>query len=763
MKKFLLLLFLTLTATMAGAREWTAYMSYHNAVKCIPAAGAIYTLANGSLFTYVPGDDKVKTYSKATGMNGTYIRLMDFSKSEQAFILVYNDNNIDILGTNDSITNMPEYKNSNLSDKTVNDVTTDGRRAFLATNSGVVVIDLKYRTFDNTYNFRRAVTGAVGYDGKIYASTAQGIYVGDEADNLLDAANWSLFSGAVLKNLSVFAGRLYGLGADGLYQVDLSNGAATKFFTGDFVYKNQTDSMLVTGNYAGTYIVDLEGNARRIGGENDYRWLTYDGKNYWACRGYAGLQPFMLAEGLLAEAADPVVPNSPVRNYDYALTYSPDHRLLIGGGSLNYTARFYEGTVMSYKNGLWQNLIGDSVVKRTGLLFRNVTSVVQDPQDTAHVFASTAETGFYEFRGRDYVAHYDCTNTPLATILPQSKDYRYYVRVSGLTFDKEGNLWMLNNQVDSILHVRLASGGWKSFRFASLSGYPTFDKILFDSRGRAWITHRRTTSAHHAGILCLDYNGTITDTSDDNWKFVYQFTNQDNTSYTFNLVYDVAEDRDGQIWIATDQGPFVLRTPADIFGSSPVFTQVKVPRNDGTNYADYLLSGVPITCIAIDGGNRKWFGTDGNGAYLISADGLETIHHFTAENSPLLSNTVYSIAINGETGEVMLGTDAGLVSYRSDATEPRESLEKSNVKVYPNPVRPDFRGNLRVDGLSYNSDVKITTVSGQLVAQGNSEGGTFTWDLRNLRGHRVPTGVYYVIASDEEGKKGAVAKFVVIH
>lgn len=761
-KKFLFSLCLFGLALLADAREWTAYMSYQNATRNIPVDDVVYTLANGGLFTYRMGDTKVKTFSKSTGLSDTGIKFIEYSKDEEAFILIYNNNNIDVLGLNDSITNMPEYKNSSLNDKTVNDVSIEGRNAYLATNSGVVVVNLRRREFRNTYSFGKAVNSCISVDGIIYAATTDGIYRGDEGTNLLDASNWTYFCRGNFFKLLYFGGQLYGGATDALYTISTEQGTISPHIGARYNYFNALDDRLIFGNFGQVVVLDSEGHFHFYNLNNDFQFVSFDGEHYWMSRGYNGLQPYTLENDTFKVAGDAVIPNSPVRNYAYWLKYGAGERLLVGGGSLNYTGQTYAGTIMTYKDGIWTNYNQDSIVRQTGLLFNNVTAVAEDPFDASHLFASTAGTGLYEFRNDSLVARYDYRNSPLLTILPNVSDPYYYVRVGALQFDKSGNLWMFNNQVDTVLHVKLADGGWHSYYFESLSRYPTFDKIIFDRRGWLWATHRRTTAIHHAGILCLNFADTPANTADDAWRFVYQFTNQDNTSYTFNLLYDIVEDRDGDIWIATDQGPFVLQTPTDIFTSSPVFTQIKVPRNDGTNYADYLLSGVPITAIAIDGGNRKWFGTNGNGVYLVSADGLETIHHFTAENSPLLSNTIYSLSVNGETGEVMIGTDAGLIGYRSDATDAQEELKESNIKVYPNPVRPEFSGNLRIDGLAWNSDVKITTVSGQLVAQGTSVGGTFTWNLKDKRNNRVATGVYYVIASNESGKKGAVAKFVVI-
>jgi hypothetical protein len=193
------------------------------------------------------------------------------------------------------------------------------------------------------------------------------------------------------------------------------------------------------------------------------------------------------------------------------------------------------------------------------------------------------------------------------------------------------------------------------------------------------------------------------------------------------------------------------------------YTQIKVPRNDGTDLADYLLANVDITCIAVDGANRKWIGTSGAGVYLISADNMEQLQHFTTDNSPLLSNDVESIAVNGTTGEVFFGTQQGLCSYMSDATEAAIEMVKDDVYAYPNPVTSAYNGLISVVGLSMNADVKILTTSGQLVAQGRSNGGTFTWDGRDRQGRRVASGVYMVATATSDGKKGVVCKIAVIN
>ena len=190
--------------------------------------------------------------------------------------------------------------------------------------------------------------------------------------------------------------------------------------------------------------------------------------------------------------------------------------------------------------------------------------------------------------------------------------------------------------------------------------------------------------------------------------------------------------------------------------------QYKVPRNDGTDYADYLLAGNEITCKAVDKAGRKWFGTNGNGVYLISADNNTQEQHFTTDNSKLLSNTIESIAINDQTGEVFFGTERGLCSYVSDATQTNTEMTKDNVWAYPNPVTPEYNGLITVTGLTLNADVKILSANGALVAEGRSNGGTFTWDGNDQKGRRVASGVYMVVTATSDGNKGTVCKIAIV-
>ena len=264
------------------------------------------------------------------------------------------------------------------------------------------------------------------------------------------------------------------------------------------------------------------------------------------------------------------------------------------------------------------------------------------------------------------------------------------------------------------------------------------------------------------GVM-LDFNSTVDDTSDDMHVFRQTIVNQDGVVYDPDYYNCFVQDLNGQIWIGTSSGLFVIEDPEDFINNDDfTYTQIKISRNDGTDYADYLFNGIDVSAIAVDAANRKWIGTSSDGIYLVSEDGQETLQHFTTENSPLISDQIQSIAVNPQTGEIMIGTFLGLVSYMSDASTPAAELDKDNVRVYPNPVRPEYNGIITVNGLTHNAEVKITTVTGQLVYSGRANGGLFTWNGCNQNGKRVSSGVYNVISTNAEGEKAVVNRITFI-
>ena len=600
-----------------------------------------------------------------------------------------------------------------------------------------------------------------------YSSVAKVVVLLYENGNIdllgLNGSTWNMsdlkrksLSDKTLNELTVVGSEALISTNSGLALIDLSKGYFVDFYTFDSKVTNAT---IQNGKiYVKTANGVMEGD-RNLNLLDASNWVTVAASTVTF-----GPTAEEKAEGeALLEQMKDIVPNSPTRNYSYHL-YTHGNRLLMAGGNFYYPNVNYPGMALKYENEKWTAFDEEEAIALVGEpAYQNVTDVVQDPNDTEHHWLGTMRSGIYEFKDYKLVNHYSYENSPLTTILPNSTNARLYIRTTALNYDPDGNLWMMNNECDTIVRVLKKDGTWTSIYVEDITGNTTFDKIVFDQRGWMWSNSRRdATTGHYAGILVMNYNGTLSTNKDDKYKFIKTFHNQNDVSYDPTYVYCITETLDGSIWIGTDAGLFVSEEPGKVFDDDFYLSQLKVPRNDGSNLADYLLNAVSVKCITIDGGNRKWIGTVDDGVYLLSADGMETLERFTTENSPLISNEINDIAINGETGEVFIATTKGLCSYRGNATDPATSMSSDNLKVFPNPVREDYQGDVHITGLMYNSDVKIVSAAGKLVAEGTSVGGEFSWDCCHQNGRRVNSGIYYALCTDENGNKGAVAKILII-
>ena len=450
-------------------------------------------------------------------------------------------------------------------------------------------------------------------------------------------------------------------------------------------------------------------------------------------------------------------PGGPKYNHFYESKFSNGKLYTTGGYFLSgMNDPSYPGTVQVFDGDDW-NIYEDELNKKTGYQYVDNNCIDIDPTDEEHVFVG-GRCGLYEFRNGKLLKYYNKDNSLLRGAIDGNNELgNNFVIVNSVQYDSEGNLWVLNCQAKDVNLLELTKDGkWNNHSKATLkdskgTGLTGLRSMFFDSRDLLWFVN---TSWLDPAVFCYDK---ATDTL---LKYV-TFKNQDGITYHPTYIYCVCEDREKNIWVGTNIGPFMI-DKNEVGQESVTFNQIKVPRNDGSNYADYLLNGVYINHITIDGGNRKWFATNGAGAFLISADNMKQIANFNKSNSYLLSDDILSIAINQESGEVFFLADKGLSSYMSDASEPSEDMSDDDVYAYPNPVTPEYEGIITITGLSYDADVKITSSNGALIAEGRSYGGMFSWDGCDKKGRRVASGVYMVITATSDGKSGIVSKIAII-
>lgn len=688
----------------AAIGQWNAYMAYADITDIEPAGNIVYVLSSGSLFSYNVNDQSISVYNKVYPLNDTDISHIAWCSSAKRLVIIYENQNIDLLDNNGDVINISDYYNkSTTEDKTVYNITISGNYAYLSTGFGILKVNVKDAEINDTYNLGMKITDCAINGNTIYAKTATGIYAGKTTDNLLDKTNWHRTS----DNIS--------------------------FSDDNDITVSQTN------------------------GYTEYTAYDATNKCYWSNQNNGKLQGYKLSEdGEKTIIAQDINPDGPKYNYFGFLKFYNDKLYTCGGTDWDESKN---ACIQILNNNKWNIFQDKGIEELTGVAYRDIMCIDINPHNE-NIVAAGSRSGVYIFKNGLFEKLYTYDNSPLKTASTVETDDKNYVLVTSVFFDYNENLWCLNSisPTTSILEYTKEEK-WISHHKKNLMVYDdrSFEKMrmmMQASNGLTWFVN---DFYRKPALVCYQI-------STDAILVYDTFINEDASELSLTGVRCVAEDKNNNIWIGTNAGPLMLESYN--IGKDPdevIFNQVKIPRNDGTNLADYLLSGVDITSIAIDGGNRKWFGTNNNGVYLISDDNMVQLQHFTTENSPLPSNTIKSIAIDNNTGEVFFGTEKGLCSYMSDATMPNDEMNKDNVYAYPNPVRPGYRGNITITGLSYDADVKITTVNGTLVAEGRSTGGSFQWDGNDNEGKRVASGIYMVQTAKSDGSKGTVCKIAIIN
>ena len=733
MRRYLLLCMCWVCALLATAQTgWKTYLSYYGTTQVAETRHQVFAVANGSLYRYDKADQQVKFYSTEDGLGDTNIGHIGYNETTESLLITYaggnSEGNMDLLSA-DGIYHLPYLKNStNYQDKTIHGLYFQDRYAYVATAFGIVVVDMQAQEVKDTYRFE-TVYGVCCLNNQLYAATPQGLMAGALSDNLLDPQNWHVVDANPVDQVVNFGGQLYLLQQGvGIFRY---TSAGRQSFLAD---KNLTD-LTVTG----TKMVALKSGSAVV-------WKSASQKEtlsiqstaiqgvasledtYWLAAAEKGLLGMQNNQLIVSDLV--LVDQSPKRNLAYSMTFAQGRLYVVGGG--RWTDRYRNpGTLMIYDGSSWLNFDESKVSAR------DYMQVAVDPTDPTHYFVSTYGEGVLEFQEDQFVKQYLTTGTTLQSAIPTSNNY---IRVTGLVFDKEGNLWMNNSSVSQPIHCLQADGTWKAYD-SSLGPTEMPDQMICTANGNIWMNIPYNT---HTGLYVFNQES---DT------FLGSVASANGATINVNAYYCLAEDRNGDIWVGTNRG--VIISPAG--SARNVLTQPiyfrRPTRDDNTAY---FLDGERVNAIAVDGGNQKWIATETSGVYLVNEDGSETLEHFSTDNSPLLSDKVNSIAIHSETGEVFFGTDKGICSYQGTATA--GSADYNNVYAYPNPVRPTDPRRVTITGLMNDSNVKITDLAGNLLYQAKSLGGQLSWNCSGVK-----SGIYLVLAATEDGGEGVVTKIMIVN
>ncbi len=736
--------------------QWRTHLPYQYCTLSEATNAKIYCSATGGLFSFNLEDNSVEKISKVDGLSDNGVSAMRWMSESETLILAYQSSNIDII-RGESVINIPDIMMKQIpGDKTIYDIYFIGQKAYLSTGFGIVVLNLERDEISETYYIGDSgdalkVNQLTSDATHLYAATDEGIRKALLTDPfLVDFNSWTLVSdipnsGGAFSAIASFKQSLftsYDDPAELQDQVYYNTGSTWNsypYFTGKLCHEilNQGDRLSIVGDSLVDLISDNYLVVQQLTVTQPRSASIDENGNLWIAS-FGG--------GLVTDQGGgqwSIIPNGPssISVFDMEASQGILHAVQ-GGVTAIWGNRFRSASLQTFMDQKWST--------RANWDQRDLITLALDPSDPMHAYAGSWGWGLVEYTQQG-INRFTETNSSLQTILPGN-----YVRIGGVAFDPDGNLWMTNANVPEPISVLKPDGSWKSFRLNNLlTDYNTLGEILVSQAGHLWVIVPRGN-----GLFAMDNNLTVDETSDDVYRKV---SVEDRFGKVItNDVRSMAEDQNGNLWLGTDRGVLVMYSPYRLFTDGELFAQaILIPRNDGSGLADPLLGTQIVTTIEVDGANRKWLGTSGGGVYLVSEDGVQEIHQFNSINSPLLSDNIIDICVDGVSGEVFFGTDQGIISFKGDALS--GSSAYNNVLVYPNPVRENFEGPVAIKGLLAKTSVKITDIGGNLVFETESLGGQAIWDGTNFRGERVATGVYMIYLASPDGSFSHVSKLLFIH
>lgn len=778
-KRLLLLLALMLPCAAAsvhaqfGVGDWKMHsvFSGQKAQNIIDTGDKVYYLVSNNLFCYDKQTQENEALNRRNYLNDAIISQIYYNSYKKYLMVVYDDCNIDVITASGKVVNMPDVKDALMTtDKTINDVSFTADVAYVATKFGYLVINDKKFEVKESHIYNQSIASVAVVGNQLMLSSGSYLYYGD-VNGSYDRIDYfrSIQFDANGKIFPVGDNRfLFTTGYLTMYNFSFDEKGGIQL-TGNLIAEAAPTSVQRTpsgiiANFGPSkdfyYTFDANGdNATQVRNPSkDIMSSATEGK--WWALGSNGLH--LIDNGVSGEYFKP---SGLSMNIPFYMTFNKlDNKLYVSSTGTNhfFSDQYIPMAINTYDGSTWTDVTptGNWTSLAPG---RNSTSngtgtywVTPDPDDASTYYMGSWWFGVLKVQGGTIANAYNWTNSPM------ENNSQYYCH-SIPAIDRAGTLWVVHAGSYQIMALpkskRMAESVTKSDWIT-----PSIANIQSNKRGRLLAMSKTDDKIYSCGDYqkpIVFFNDGGNPSSSIKSASYSQFTDQDGKTFQWGYVTSLVEDLNGKVWMGSTEG-VVSFDPKDAYSQNFRINHIKVPRNDGTNLADYLLDGIQVNSIAVDGSNRKWIGTNSSGLFLVSADGSEIIKQFTTSNSYLTSNTIYGVCCNPNNNSVYVITDNGFFEYFSDST-PAES-DYSSVYAYPNPVRPDFTGLITIKGLMDNSLVKITDPAGNVVKQLKSNGGMATWDGCNESGARVKTGVYFVFASqsETEGSNSAVTKIMVI-
>ena len=758
-KIILLLLFVTAVHRAQTNQLWKGYFSY-NGIKDITQTNNIFLAASeNAIFSKNISTNEIQTINTIDGLSSQNISTIYASQIHKKTLIGYENGLLLLIDNADNkIYRFFDIINKSLPPtiKKINHFFEQGNTIYISCDFGIVQFNIATLLFGETYFIGSTVSDikvnqTTIFNGRIFAATQDnGLKSADLTNpNLIDASQWTTvvqgsFQGIVsLPNVLVCT-QLFGQNLRSADGITFSNINPFLSPSSKSIRVAENQIIIATENQVLVYdnLLVLTSQINRTSLPDiptSFTTATILGNKIYIGTDNKGV--VTLTTG--TSTFEYISPSGPVKNEIFSINAQSSQLYAVYGSYKESLEPL--GIQLGYSKYNLENGWTNYPISATDNVY-DLVRVTVNPANENQIFIASHQNGLLKLENSVLIKRFDQTNSGLETLVVPGLPNYFNVRIEEPAFDRRGNLWLTNGIIKSPLKVLHTNGQWQSYNMeATLNDWTDarFSKLMIDKNNTKWMVSRSD------GLIGFN------EAFNNKFKRVAVGLEPGNLP---SIIQTAAIDTRNQVWIGTRRGLRILNSVDAFLDDQPMKANSIIILDNGL--AQELLFEQFITDIVVDGANNKWVGTADAGVFQFSPNGQQTLHHFTSENSPLPNNNVNDIDINPTTGEVFFATTKGMVSFKGTAIKAADNLE--NVVVFPNPVRPEFDGNLTITGLTNKANIKITDIEGNLVFEAISEGGSVEWNTTAFGKYRVASGVYIVFIASKDGLATKVKKIMIV-
>lgn len=772
MKVFLTVFFSLLTVNFSISQSWNGHFSFNNSIDISHGNGRVFVASENAIYIYYNADNSLITLTTIDGLSGELISNIHFSSIFNKLIIGFENGLIQIIDfNNDNVTTLFDIIDKTTippNKKRINQFTEYENEIYIATDYGISIYNLESLEFGDSLfigdnGSQIEIEQIAINDNYIYSVSEnfEGLKRANLDTDIVNFINWEVVSSGSYSNILNFNDILIYSNGNSIYTFEQNSSQQIIFINNEIKDILVKSNKLIVTTTDKIYVYDESFNLIYSPISSDLYEVSFNNStiinnNLFVSTSENGLLKININN---IQQFSFKLPNGPLNNNVFSLS-SLYGNLWATFGSYTSTYNPYPLSrkgISNFNGENWNNINYDSIPQNAV----NLNNISINPFNLSNIFISSFHGGLVEINDEN-INLFDQTNSGLESLITSDINYSS-VRISSSSFDNSGLLWLMNSRVDNPLYsYNLDTNQWINYDFTEIipDGFNDelgFSDLVIDYNGTKWI------GGLNSGLIGFNENSGNTQ--------LKKINDIDNLPSPY--VKSLAIDNNNHLWIGTIKGLRVLYNTSNFFDSNSSTQQIVI-EEEGI-YKE-LLEQQYISDIKVDGSNNKWIGTIGSGIFYFSQNGQQTIYHFTKNNSPLPSNNINDIALDFSNGLVYIATDKGLVSFESGGSDSSENLKDSYI--YPNPVRPTYNINqdkIKIAGITQNINIKITDISGNLVAEANSntnnryngfnleiDGGIAYWNGKNFANNTVASGVYIVLLSDLDSYETKVLKIMII-